>query len=424
MLKQLTPQVTVHTVPTQQFKTIEINFHFIEPITAKSLSVRSLLATVLESRSADFENQAAMARQLANLYGADFDINVSKNGEYSFLTVRLRIVDPQYLPDHPDLVTAGIKFIYQVLQRPYIVDDHFDEQLVQREQANLLAYLHSAVDDKQFYANLMVQAQYYQTAAQRTPSFGNAHVVAQLTNEDLVMAYQRLFTTNRIEVEVLGDIDDNQVLTALNIFDWPAHQVDLPTIFYHQALQSLQDKQLFLNNVQQAKLAMVYQAPAYFYQDNYPAWLVTNVLFGGTAMSMLFLHVREQEHLAYYADSTLDPFCGVLLVQSGIDQRDYEKVVTTIQAQVANLAAGKFDQQLLMQNQQSLINDFITHLDSPRYLLNRVLYSDVLQQTLPDATRFQQLIQAVDKAQVQACAQQMRLQVQLCVMNGANKSCI
>ena len=77
-----------------------------------------------------------------------------------------------------------------------------------------------------------------------------------------------------------------------------------------------------------------------------------------------------------------------------------------------------------MQNQQSLINDFITHLDSPRYLLNRVLYSDVLQQTLPDATRFQQLIQAVDKAQVQACAQQMRLQVQLCVMNGANKSCI
>ena len=38
--------------------------------------MRSLLATVLESRSADFENQAAMARQLANLYGADFDINV------------------------------------------------------------------------------------------------------------------------------------------------------------------------------------------------------------------------------------------------------------------------------------------------------------------------------------------------------------
>lgn len=42
MLKQLTPQVTVHTVPTQQFKTIEINFHFIEPITAKKL-VRAVI---------------------------------------------------------------------------------------------------------------------------------------------------------------------------------------------------------------------------------------------------------------------------------------------------------------------------------------------------------------------------------------------
>lgn len=422
MLEQLTPQVALHIVPTKQFRTIEINFHFIEPITAQSLSARSLLASVLESRSKDFANQAAMAEQLANLYGADFDINVSKNGEYSFLTVRLRLVDPQYLPDHPDLVTAGLHFIYQVLQRPYLTDGHFDEQLVQREQANLLAYLHSVADDKQFYANLMVQAKYYQTAAQRTPSFGDAKLIAKLTNADLVQAYQHLFTTNKIEIEVLGDVTKQQILTALTDFKWPNAEINLPTIFYQQPLQPLQNYRLYLPNMQQAKLAMAYRVPAHFYQnDNYPAWLVTNALFGGTPMSMLFLHVREQQHLAYYADSTLDPFCGALLVQSGIDSDAYEKTVAMIQQQVQNLATGNFDQQLLVQNQQSLINDFVTHLDSPRYLLNRVLYSDILQQLLPDATTFKQMIMAVDQQQVQACAQQMQLQVQLCVMNEENK---
>ena len=132
-------------------------------------------------------------------------------------------------------------------------------------------------------------------------------------------------------------------LTALNIFDWPAHQVDLPTIFYHQALQPLQDKQLFLNNVQQAKLAMAYQVPAYFYQDNYPAWLVTNALFGGDSDVDVILAcaVNKSIWLIMLIVHWIR-FVVFLLVQSGIDQRDYEKVVTTIQAQVANLAAGKF----------------------------------------------------------------------------------
>ena len=307
MISKIAPRTTLHVIKSTQFKTIEINFHFIEPLNAHRLSARSLLASVLESRSADFTSQAAMAAKLAQLYGAGFSINVAKNGTYSFLTVRLVLVNPRFLPTQSPLVTDGLHFIYQVLQRPYLVNGHFDEQVVQRERTNLLAYLRAAQDDKQFYANLMAQAYYYQTTAQQTPSFGDAQVVQHLQASDLMNAYQSLFTEDQVVIEVLGDVDEQTVLQGLTPFQWGQLPLTLPTIFYHQPLQKQQTRRLYLPRVQQGKLSLVYRVPAYFYQHNYPAWLVTNALFGGTTQSLLFLHVREQQQLAYYADSTLDP---------------------------------------------------------------------------------------------------------------------
>lgn len=417
MISKIAPRTTLHVIKSTQFKTIEINFHFIEPLNAHRLSARSLLASVLESRSADFTSQAAMAAKLAQLYGAGFSINVAKNGTYSFLTVRLVLVNPRFLPTQSSLVTDGLHFIYQVLQRPYLVNGHFDEQVVQRERTNLLAYLRAAQDDKQFYANLMAQAYYYQTTAQQTPSFGDAQVVQHLQASDLMDAYQSLFTEDQVVIEVLGDVDEQTVLQGLTPFQWGQLPLTLPTIFYHQPLQKQQTRRLYLPRVQQGKLSLVYQVPAYFYQHNYPAWLVTNALFGGTTQSLLFLHVREQQQLAYYADSTLDPFCGALLVQSGIDAHDYQQVVATIQQQVQLLRDGQITATLLQQNKQSLLNDFVMHLDTSRNLLNRALYADLLRQHLPDVSEFTILINAVTIADVQACAAQMQLQVQLCVMN-------
>ena len=78
---------------------------------------------------------------------------------------------------------------------------------------------------------------------------------------------------------------------------------------------------------------------------------------------------------------------------------------------------GQITATLLQQNKQSLLNDFVMHLDTSRNLLNRALYADLLRQHLPDVSEFTTLINAVTIADVQACAAQMQLQVQLCVMN-------
>ncbi len=46
---------------------------------------------------------------------------------------------------------------------------------------------------------------------------------------------------------------------------------------------------------------------------------VFNGIFGGFPHSKLFMNVREKEHLAYYASSSIDTFRGFMTVQTGID---------------------------------------------------------------------------------------------------------
>ena len=69
--------------------------------------------------------------------------------------------------------------------------------------------------------------------------------------------------------------------------------------------------------------------------------MVFNGLFGGFPHSKLFLNVREKHSLAYYASSSVEPFRGLLTVQTGIDGKNREKVLRLVNDQLKEIAEQK-----------------------------------------------------------------------------------
>ena len=55
-----------------------------------------------------------------------------------------------------------------------------------------------------------------------------------------------------------------------------------------------------------------------------------NALFGGTPLSLLFTNVREKASLAYYASSNIDAFRGAVMVQTGIESHQKERVLALL----------------------------------------------------------------------------------------------
>ena len=55
------------------------------------------------------------------------------------------------------------------------------------------------------------------------------------------------------------------------------------------------------------------------------AMRLMSALFGGTPHSKLFLNVREKLSLCYYCSSSYDRHKGIVMVQSGVEQKNIEK---------------------------------------------------------------------------------------------------
>ena len=162
--------------------------------------------------------------------------------------------------------------------------------------------------------------------------------------------------------------------------------------------------------VVQSKLNLAYHCDIYYYDDLYFALMVFNGLFGGFPHSKLFLNVREKHSLAYYASSSVEPFRGLLTVQTGIDGKNREKVLRLVNEQLKELATGKVSEEFLEQTKVMLINQFLLSLDNQRALQEQAFLKIKVPQADITQDEWVKRIQDVTIEDIKTVAKHVKLQ--------------
>lgn len=399
--------VTLHVIPTQQFKMTHVLITFTTPQTADNATARNLLANLLETSTHRYPTQTALARQLANLYGAYVGMGVGRVGQLHTVRLRATFVNDQVAGTN--LFAQVVNMIDEILFHPLIDDNEFDGPTFRLQAHNLQQTITSLYDDKQFYANRQLMELYYaKDSLLRVPSFGRIQDLASLTAQSLVDVYQKMIDHDRVDIFVLGDVDPAMVKETMGQLPFVDRDLAQLTPFYRQPLYQTVQRRVEHQPVVQAKLNLGYQLPIYYRDANYYAGLVFNGLFGGTPYSKLFTNVREKASLAYYATSRLLPFTGFLGVQTGIQAADATQVTELIDQQLADLRAGKFSHEQLIEVQDSLINQYRTSHDLANNLLGRELLRALLD--LPPEEAVIEKIKAVTPAAVSEAAEMVKPQ--------------
>ena len=118
-------------------------------------------------------------------------------------------------------------------------------------------------------------------------------------------------------------------------------------------------------DVTQGKLAMGFRTGGVTMDSpDYPALLVCNALYGGSANSRLFLNVREKLSLCYYASSLIDKLKGLLVVSSGVEFGNFDRAQEAILAQLDELRAGRFTDDERNAAIRTVVNSLRSRLDS------------------------------------------------------------
>lgn len=421
MAINLAKGVHLHVLPTTKYKTIQLSMKFKTPLKNGTATKRTMVANLLEINSKHYPTQTALRTKLSELYGAGFGTNVSKKGNYHILSIGMSIVNDKFINMESNLLKEAVDFLNEILFHPHATDTGFDEATFNREKEKLADDYDSLFDDKQTYAKLALQRLMFEDKKQQLPSIGTKEELMSMTNETLLKDYQEMIKEDEIDIYVLGDVTEKKVVEVLKVLSFRDREVNKIPVFYQEEAASSANEQIERQEVTQAKYNLGYTTPVLYHGKQYYAGQIFNGLFGGYPHSKLFVNVREKESLAYYASSSLNTFDGTMVVQTGIDSKEVDKVKNIVAQQLKEIQEGNFSQEDFEQTKSMLKNSVMQSEDNPGSIIERI-YANHL--ALGEVIEIQDWITNIDqvtKEEVIDVAEQVQLKATFFLTGGATE---
>lgn len=409
--KKINGRVNLTCVSTPKFKRTVLRLALLLPLGGENAALYAALPHVLRRGTAQLPDLRAVGSALDELYGARIEAIVRKQGETLALGFIADCIDEQYASGAEGLTAKVIRFLTEFLYQPALSESIFRAEDTEGEKINLLARIAARENDPRLYAvyrltELMCEKERYGASA-----LGTTEQAEQITPEALYRAYCSILKETRIELFYCGPMQPDTVEALFT--DTPLSAatgaVSLPQteiISYPTAppREIIEDKKVL-----QGKLALGFRTGgASLWNGDPAAYWTFQTLYGNSTSSKLFLNVREKKSLCYYANAQFIPLKGLLLVSSGIENKNFKAARDEILRQLELCRQGEISEMELETARSALQTNWRVMLDDPLALENYWLGQAVTGALITPEERIEQLA-AVTLEQVAQAARNTAL---------------
>lgn len=356
----LMPGVSLTCIQTNKFKSSQWYLGLALPLEEKNAALNALLPRVLRRGTADNPDQQSLAAALDELYGGVIEATVSKRGEVQCVGFSAAFLDDELVPEGTEVLDRAAHLLGDLLLRPATRNGRLRSDYVESEKQNLIRDIQRTVNDKAYYALQQAIGKMCVGEAYRVGRYGTLREAKKLSVARLNQHYHKLLSTARVEVYYAGSASPVRVEQA-----WREALMDLPRqrdILEPHTDWLVQPKKVreFSERmeVHQGRLVMGLRTGCGLNSPRYPALVVANALLGGAPTSRLFLNVREKRSLCYSVSSVLDRHKGLMLVQAGLEPKDFPLAREEILSQLEQLREGAFSDEELQAARQYTANQY------------------------------------------------------------------
>lgn len=410
--RELFPGVWLRTVHTHKFKSSYLSLTLMAPLSAETASANALIPAVLRRGTEAHPDLESLSAALDELYGGAVEPIVRKKGETQCVGFVASFLDDAYALEGEPVLEGAAALLGELLLRPRTQNGVFYPDYVAGERSNLVDRIRAQVNDKRYYALSRLTQLMCEEEAFGVDKLGDERHAAALTPRKLWPRYQELLSTAEIQLYYCGSAAPDRVAAALSaaLSGLPRSEerleADCEVRLHAGAEPRLEEERM---DVTQGKLALGFRTGGITcWEEDYPALVMCNAVFGATPLSKLFLNVREKRSLCYYASSNLEKMKGLLLVSSGIEFGQYQQARDEILAQLEAVRRGEIEDWELEGARRTLIGGHRSTLDDQSRL-----EEFWLGQTAAGLdTGIEELVEglkAVTREQVAAAAQKLEL---------------
>ncbi len=332
----------VGIIKTLKFKNNAISL--VVPVSLdENVTGYNVLAQVLKRGTKSFHSSSEISRYLQDMYGANFDIMLSKIGDKLFIIFYVSFMDNRFTLYKEDLWDKAIFLLNELIYHPLLKEDDFDEEIIAQEILNQRLYIESIYDDKGHYSMGRVM-ELGLNDSYRLPEHGTIEELDKLDKGVLVSLWKELqkkeafcFTSGNIsnEDEILGKVSTLEILSNKS----NGHNLSSSgkRDFNRESGEVFEKMK-----INQGKMSLLYNTNTSIFDGDYFALVIFNSIFGGGAHSKLFNEVREKHSLAYSIYSSFDKFAGVMTIGAGTDFKNFGKAKKLIDIEIDNMKSGVF----------------------------------------------------------------------------------
>ena len=319
--KRLADGVELAAAQTDKFKTGLLSVTLTIPLSADTATCGALIPEVLYRGNKNYPDMEKLSAATDALYGASLNTGVRRRGESQCVSALCGFIVDRYALDGSAVLEPVAALAGEVLLNPDTRDGVFRGEYVESEGANLADRIQAQMNDKRGWAVIRLIQEMCAGEAFAVDKLGDAGEARAMTPERLWAAYQSLLSSAKVTFYYGGSAPLERVEDVVRrcfapLLTGRTAPVDCQVVPEPQGpVRTVVDAM----DVTQGKLAMGFRTGGITMgSGEFPALLVCNTLYGGSANSKLFVNVREKMSLCYYASSMLDKIKGLMLVSSGV----------------------------------------------------------------------------------------------------------
>lgn len=363
---ELLPGVWLNLVQTDRFKTGCFSINFLRPLSQADAASNALLPSVLLRGCRNTPDMRAISQRLDTLYGASVGTLIRKKGEVQSVGLYADFLEDRYAGGEP-VFAQMMEFVRELMFEPCLSDGGFLPDFVEGERRNLVNTIDARINDKRSYAIGRLLKAMCAGEAYATPRLGEKAPLAVENGQSLYARWRDMLTQSRVELFYLGQQPREAVVDALTqmLAELPRAAVQTATPTKILLPQRQVQKVGETLDVTQGKLAIGLRTPVTIHDSRYPAMMLLDAVYGAGMTSKLFLKIREEQSLCYYAYASMDKFKGIMLVEAGIESSNYQVALDGILEQLACCQRGGITSQELESARTYLLSALRTGKDSP-----------------------------------------------------------
>lgn len=420
---EIAPGAEAALIPSDKFKSSFFSLNFQLPLSDEYITQSNLLSAVLIRGCEKYKTSAELGRRIAMLYDPDISIRTAKTPHALLFRVNVYFPDSRYIPAFESDAGCGDIFdevtglVSELLTAPLTENGGLLPGYVAGEKKNQIDCIRARINNKDAYAAYRGEKLTLGNIPYACDSLGTEEELERATPESLYRLLKLILGRAKLLAVFAGNYGKDPekkierfIMSLLgerraeDILQCPKPEMPVKPENASEYTEEI--------DAVQSRLVLAYdmgQGMPGISPDRAAAFAVFNDIFGASAVSRLFLNVRERLNLCYYCSSVQQPSTGIMYVMSGISEENRELVIAETQRQLNSMCDPEsITEEDMAGAKENILSSYRMLPDSLVQYAEWYISRDVSGRST-DTERYVSALKAVTKEDVASVAAKARL---------------